>query len=46
MNEKTYIEMLNDLYESINSDNIPEKDKAKAITMLKSLHGILWQYSA
>lgn len=46
MNEKTYLEMLNELYEMIGSDNIPKHDKDKAIMMLKRLHDILWQYSA
>lgn len=45
-NEKTYLEMLNELCEMIETDNIPKKDKDKIIVMIKELHEILWKYSA
>ena len=45
-NEKTYLEMLNELYEMIETDNIPKNDKDRIIIMIKGLHEILWKYSA
>lgn len=44
--EKTYMEMLNELYEMIEADNIPKRDKDEIVETLNSLHDMLWEYSA
>ena len=46
MSEKSYLEILDELYLTLETDNIPEKDKSKIMGMVRELHEILWQYSA
>lgn len=44
--EKTYLEMLNELYEAIETDCIPENDKEEIMETMNSLRDMLWDYSA
>lgn len=44
--EKTYLEMLNELYEVIEADHIPTNDKEEILETLVSLQDMLWTYSA
>lgn len=45
-NEKTYFEIMNELYEMIESDNIPKNDKEEIMETMNSLQDMLWKYSA
>lgn len=47
MNEKTYLDMLNELHDALNNDTaIPLKDKGQIMGALQNLFELLWQYSA
>ena len=41
----SYVELLNKLYETVESDNIPEKDKEQILNMIDRLQAKLWKYS-
>ena len=41
----SYVDLLNKLYESVESDNIPEKDKELILNMIARLQSKLWKYS-
>lgn len=45
-NEKTYFEIMNELYEMIETDNIPKNDKEEIMETMNSLQDMLWKYSA
>lgn len=44
--EKTYVDILNELYEMIETDNIPKNDKEEIMETVNSLQDMLWKYSA
>lgn len=41
----SYLDILNKLYDDIESDNIPEKDKKRILDMVARLMTKLWKYS-
>ena len=41
----SYLEILNKLKETLESDHIPEKDKKKINDALQKLFELLWKYS-
>lgn len=41
----SYVELLNKLYEDVESDAIPEKDKMQILDMIARLQAKLWKYS-
>ena len=43
--EQSYLDLLNKLYEDIQSDAIPEPDKTEILETLASLQDLLWPYS-
>lgn len=44
--ERTYLDIINELYEMINTDNINKEDKEEIESALENLHNMLWKYSA
>ena len=45
--EKSYLEMLEEIFITIDSDTtIPKKDKEKLMMELKILQEMIWKYSA
>lgn len=44
--EKSYLDLLNTLYEMIETDSIPENEKEEIVETVNSLHDMLWKYSA
>ena len=44
--ERTYLDILNELYGMIETDNIPQKDKDRIMKTIDRLKDILWVYSA
>ena len=43
--EMSYVDLLNKLYEDVESDNIAEKDKKQILDMIARLQAKLWKYS-
>lgn len=43
--EMSYVDLLNKLYDDVESDNIPEKDKKQILDMIARLLAKLWKYS-
>lgn len=41
----SYLEILNELMEAIETDNIPKADKEKLINLIHQLGDLLWKYS-
>ena len=44
--EKSYFDILNELYEMIETDNIPKNEKEEIMETVNSLKDMLWKYSA
>ena len=44
--EKTYLEMVDELMETVNNDNIPENEKEEIKESIANLYDLLWKYSA
>ena len=43
--ELSYLDLLNKLHESVNSDAIPSKEKAEIFLLIAQLKDKLWKYS-
>ena len=43
---KSYLEILNELYKTVDSDIIPAEEKAEIKKKIQELLGMLWKYSA
>lgn len=41
----SYLEILNELMEAIETDSIPKADKEKIINLIYQLGDLLWKYS-
>ena len=46
MNELSYIDLLVKLHNSVQSDNIPERERAKILKKIYDLERMLWKYSS
>lgn len=44
--ERTYLDILNELYEMLETDIIPKHEKEEIIETVNSLQDMLWKYSA
>ena len=42
---RSYLEILNELKETLDTDIIPKEDKDKIDDALQQLHDLLWKYS-
>ena len=44
--ERTYLDILNELYEMLETDIIPKPEKEEIMETVNSLQDMLWKYSA